>query len=325
MSACSFEERSLVWPREFLKNGGDPGNVFLANIVERDKRYQDNLELLRGLGIRNVVDVDRLSSKSLWGWACSAVQKACSRTSRLLIDITCLPRELLGMVLFVASVRRLGLTSVEIVYVAAPEGGYASQNASLPEKDRWLSKGVVAVRSIVGYPGMFKGDRACHLVVLAGHEMERIWEIVEYVEPRRLTISAERAGSSTVEGAGDVSRRVAEKLKDRIQVPVIGGIEFSSSSIEEVFETLRAAELGGGIENVALVAMNTKVSFVGAALFGLVERRVRMVYAVPNVYNPLYCDGVGRKYQFDITEFIQSAKTEVIEREEPALDWGNEG
>ena len=312
VAACSFEERSVVLPQEFLETGGTPENVFLANIVEPDHRYRANLERLRSLGIDNVDAVDRFSSKNLWGWACSVIERACSRTSELLVDITCFPRELLGMLLFVASVRRKELSSVEVVYIGAPEGGYASQNLSLPEGDRWLSKGVSAVRSIVGYPGMFRGDRSCHLVVLAGHEMERILEIVEYVEPRRLTISAERVGSSTVEGAGDLSSRVAEELKHRIQVPVIGGIEFSSSSIEEVFKALMAAQLGVGVENVALVAMNTKVSFVGAAMFGLVDRRVRMVYAVPNVYNPGYCEGVGRKYQFDITELIQSAKTELV-------------
>ena len=315
VAACSFEMRSVVCPQEFLETGGKAQNVFLANIVEPDDRYRANLKRLQELGIRNVDDVDRFSSRSLWEWACSVIERARSRTSKLLVDITCLPRELLGMLLFLVSVRRLDWSSVELAYVGAPEGGYASQNLSLPEDDRWLSKGVSAVRSIVGFPGMFRGDRSCHLVVLAGHEVERILEIVEYVEPRRLTISAERAGSSTVKGARDLSIRVAEELKDRIQVPVIGDIEFSSSSIEEVFESLRSAQLGVGVENVALVAMNTKVSFVGAAMFGLVERRVRMVYAVPNIYNPLYCDGVGKIYRFDVTGLIQSARTDLVDSE----------
>lgn len=314
VAACSFENRSVVWPQKFLGAGGRAENVFLASIDEPNDRYRANLQRLRGLGIGNVDEVDRFSSESLWGWACSVIERACSRTSKLLVDITCFPRELLGMLLFVASVRRLEWSSVEVAYVGVPEGGYASQNLSLPESDRWLSKGVSSVRSIVGFPGMFRGDRSCHLVVLAGHEMERILEIVAYVEPGRLTISAERAGSSTVEGARDLSGRVAEELKDRIQVPVIGGIEFSSSSIEEVFESLRVAELGLGVENVALVAMNTKVSFVGAAMFGLFDRRVRMVCAVPNVYNPLYCEGVGTTYRFDITGLIRSAKTSEVAR-----------
>ena len=316
VTACSFEERSLVGPREFLSRGGNCENVLLADIGEPYERYRENLELLRGWGITNVETVDRFSSASLWGWARTVVQQACARTSRLVIDITCLPREVLGMVLFAVSVRRMVWTSVEIVYVAAPEGGYASQNTALKEDERWLSKGVAAVRSIVGYPGMFRGDRTCHLVVLAGHETDRVLEIVEYVEPKRLTISPERVGSSTVEGARDLSKVVVEDLRDRIQVPDIGSLEFSSSSIEQVLETLSEAELGRGVENVALVAMNTKVSFVGAALFGLVERKVRMLYAVPDFYNPLYCDGVGKKYLFDITESIRAAKTEVVKCEE---------
>ena len=315
VAACSFEERSVVWPQKFLEDGGDPENVFLADIVEPDDRYQKNLKRLRALGIHVVETVDRFSSGSLWKWAYSVVERAFARTSNLTVDISCLPRELLGMLLFLVSVWRKKFSNVRVVYVSAPDGGYASQNLLRPESDRWLSKGVSGVRSIVGFPGTFRGDWPCHLIVLAGHEIERILEIIEYVEPSRLTISAERVGSSTVESARDLSSKVAEELKGRIQVPHIGGIEFSSSSIEEVVKSLDAAQLGASMENVALVAMNTKVSFVGAAMFGLANRRVRMVYAVPRVYNPLYCEGVGKTYQFDITKLIQSANTECVDRE----------
>ena len=72
-----------------------------------------------------------------------------------MIDVTCLPRELLGMLLFAVSVARCRIGSVRVAYVAAPEGGYATQNMDLLESDRWLSKGVTEVRSIVGFPGKF--------------------------------------------------------------------------------------------------------------------------------------------------------------------------
>lgn len=316
IAAASFEDRSTVWVRKFLDSGGKPEHVFVADVFESGEMYRQNLALLEKLGICNVDGVKRFSSQSLWSWTWSVVERACTPGCDLLIDVTCIPRELLGMLLFAVSVKRLAIGSVSVAYVAAPEGGYATQNVNLLESERWLSKGVSTVRSIIGFPGTFRSERDSHLVILAGHEMDRILQIVEYLEPSRLTISGGQEESSILVGAEQLSREVADalrdQLKDRIQVPEIGDIEFSSSSIEEVFESLIDAKLEKSDENIALVAMNTKLSFVGAALFALCQRKVRMIYAVPQEYNPRYCQGVGESYQFDITKLVRRAKTETI-------------
>ena len=65
-------------------------------------------------------------------------------------------------------------------------------------------------------------------------------------------------------------------------------------------------------ENVSLVAMNTKPAFVGAALFALYERRIRVVYAVPEKYNSLYSKGVGTVFRYDVSELIARANTEAL-------------
>ena len=68
-------------------------------------------------------------------------------------------------------------------------------------------------------------------------------------------------------------------------------------------------KLGESDENVALAAMNTKLSFVGAVLFALSNRTVRMIYAVPREYNPLYCEDVGKSMRIDITALVRGANT----------------
>ena len=309
IAAASFEDRSVHWVKEFLNKGGTPDQVFLADVVERHDAYTQNLAHFSRLGIEKGEQLDRFSSATLWSWVVSVVNRTSDTRGDLTIDITCMPRELLGMLLFSISVKRDAFNSISIVYVSAPEGGYATQNFKLPEKDRWLSKGVASIRSIVGYPGVFHSERPCRLVVLAGHEKDRIAHLVEHVEPKWLTISGEREHSSTVPGGREISEKVAKTLKSRIQLPVMDGIEFSSSSIDEVYRTLMDADLGGSEENVALSAMNTKLSFVGAALFALSNRAVRMMYAVPREYNPLYCQGVGQASRVDITDLVSMANT----------------
>ena len=309
IAAASFEKRSTYWVQDFVESGGDRTKVFLADVIERGDEYAENMAVMEELGVENVNQVDRFSSESLWRWVVEVTDRASDLEGHLTIDVTCMPRELLGMLLFAVSVRRESFVTISIAYVSAPEGGYATQNERLAEEDRWLSRGVASVRSIVGYPGVFHSEQPCHLVVFAGHELERVLQLVEYVEPRRLTISGELEHSSTVPGARDISRNVANELKRRMQVPEIGDIGFSSSSIDEVYASLVDAQLVESGENVALAAMNTKLSFVGAALFALSSRAMRMMYAVPKEYNPLYCEGVGAASQFDITRIINRANT----------------
>ena len=158
IAAASFEDRSTVWVRKFLDSGGRPEHVFVADIFESYTMYEENLDQLVRLGICNVTQVDRFSSRSLWEWTWSVIEK-CSSGCDLVIDVTCMPRELLGMLLFAVSVKRLAIGSVSVAYVAAPEGGYATQNKNLPKSERWLSKGVTTVRSIIDFPGIFRSEK----------------------------------------------------------------------------------------------------------------------------------------------------------------------
>ena len=309
IAAASFEERSAVWTTKFLDAGGKSESVFLANVVESDPRYGQQLSEFVKLGLENIVEVDRFSSRSIWSWSQEVVDEASQIANVLVIDVTCMPRELLGMLLFAVSVRRCHFTKVYVTYVGAPKEGYATQNSALEKSDQWLARGVTGIRSIVGYPGAFRAERPSHLVALAGHEIERLSAIAEYVEPSRLTISGEEFHSSTSSGAAELSTRVAEDLKDRIQIPHMGDITFSASSVIGVYDSLGKLGLDASVENVTLVALNTKLAFVGTALFSLVNRGFRMVYAVPREYNPLYCIGAGREYCVDITAVLNQAST----------------
>ena len=216
------------------------------------------------------------------------------------------------MMLFAMSLTRQKWERVTVKYVGAPEQGYATQNPALSEDERWLSKGVHEIRSVIGFPGEFSGERASHLVALAGHEKERLMEIVKYIEPRRLTIGGGQEGSSTAKGAGEYSRNVVDGLRSQMPLPDVGDVAFKADSVHDVYRTLVELDIACDRENVWIAAMNTKLAFVGAALFALRERRVRMMYAVPSRYNPRYCEGVGREYCTEIGDLLGEARTEAM-------------
>lgn len=309
IGAVSFEKRSLVALQNFLKEGGSPDKVNMVKLAEDSPQLQENLTTLKDMGFTQIAKHDRLSSRSLWDWVWGALQNA---EGDVVIDATCLPREPLGMILFALSVKRDQLGQVKVLYVSAPTNGYATLNDSLPPEDRWLSKGVVTIRSILGFPGNFGSEKKRHVVAMAGHEPERLFDSIIFHEPNRLSISNEQASTSTVEGAEKYSREVADKLRREIAPPEIESVKFSANSIDGTFDSLKAMGIDSENENVALVAMNTKLSFIGAALFALQDRNIRMVYAVPEKYNPLYCAGVGELKEYNITEYIKSSKTTPV-------------
>ena len=310
VAAASFEDRALVETEAFLESGGQPSDVLLADVFENNERYIENLGAFNKLEVTNRTRIDRFSSRALWSWAWNQVAKACTPGCQLAIDITCMPRELLAMVLFAVSLRKNEIASLTVSYVSAPPNGYATQNDALEEEDRWLSRGVTAIRTIIGYPGQFYSERPSHLIALAGHEFDRLLKTIEHFEPSFVTISAEQANSSTTAGARELSEKVVDELRTKIQVPTVGNFEYSSSSIRSVYSSLET--LGGNSfeKNIGLVAMNTKLSFVGAALFALRERHIRMLYSVPKEYNPLYCKGVGETYREDVSDLLKCARTE---------------
>ncbi|GAA5125718.1 hypothetical protein JIN84_14565 [Luteolibacter yonseiensis] len=309
VGAISFEERSLVMPKKFVESGGKRENIKVVLFADDSVELSENISQFENLGIMDVAKCNRLNSRSLWEWVWGI---ACECGGNILIDATCLPREPLGMLLFALSVRRDYLQSVRVFYVAAPScdrGGYATQNIKLSLDQQWLSRGVVRIRSIVGYPGNFSSERVKHVVAFAGHEFERLLETIVYYEPSRLSISSENRDTSTVEGASAYSEIVANKLRTEIPLPNIEPVDFSANSIFDTYKKLMAMNIDYEGYNVAIVAMNTKLSFIGAALYALRKRNVRMVYSVPKEYNSLYCKGAGDISEFDITEMIKDART----------------
>ena len=54
--------------------------------------------------------------------------------------------------------------------------------------DKWLSKGISEVRSVMGYPGGFAPSRDTHLIILAGFEDYRALSLIQELEPSLVSI-----------------------------------------------------------------------------------------------------------------------------------------
>ena len=315
IGAASFERRCTLGPIRFLEDGGGLDRIRMGLFAEDSVELGGNIDTFKKSGILLGKRINRFSSRSVWDWVWSVAREA---YGNVIVDSSCLPREPLAMLLFALSLRREFLESVRIDYVSVNSSscGYATQNQDLDPSQQWLSRGVSCIRSIVGYPGDFRSGRTRHIVAFAGHEFDRLHETIVFYEPDRLSISSEASKTSIVPGAVDYSNQVAERLRTEIALPEIREVSFCADSIEKTFRGLSELSIDTNNENVALVPMNTKLSFIGACLFALHHRDLRMVYAVPDQYNPLYSSGIGDCHRFDITGILKKAGTpEVLPRE----------
>ena len=304
----SFEERSLSGLKHFLNEGGQQANVKCALINDDSAQLKVHIEAWQALCPAEIPVLDRFDVKNLWAWVWSSV--GIDHTN-FLVDASCMPRELIGLILFALSVRRDTLASVNILYTRPGDDphGYATTRPGLPGEDKWLSKGVFTTRTILGYPGMFLPEREKVLIALAGHEPERLYQMIEVVEPSILAISNEAKGTSTILGAGTVSEGVVAYLRQRIQVPQLEEFTFSADSIDDTYKSLEEKCRIYSDKNLTITAMNTKLAFIGSALYALRERRIRLMYLVPQEYNPLYSTGAQEPKIYDITQHIKNAET----------------
>lgn len=201
---------------------------------------------------------------------------------RIVVDITTFTHETLLILFRVCDMVFDRRSVVDFVYATASE--YSVGDA---EGEKWLSKGISEVRSVMGYPGGFMPSRGTHLVVLAGFEDYRVLNLVREVEPAVVSL-----------GRGDRSERATaphQSINERNVARVRELIGNAVGDVREfVFSCYNGAAAARTIEkivtatseyNTIVAPMNTKISTLGA---GSVARRndaVQLCYAQAEIYN----------------------------------------
>lgn len=205
----------------------------------------------------------------------------------IVVDSTTFTHEgLLILLRLLASCLRVS-DAVHIVYTPASDYALGSDDA-----DKWLSRGLKEIRSVLGFPGQMVPARNLHLIVLVGFEVERARMLIDACEPDIVSLGSGR-------DATDTERthlpRNAESLR-ALSVLYPNHLRFEFSSIDPS-ETERA--LARQVEtypasNTIIAPMNTKLSTIGVAVLGMKRRELQICYAPAITYNtPAYsspCD-----------------------------------
>ena len=280
---ASYEDRCLSVAQHIRRESA--GIALVARNPRLGALVDVNAERLRSLFGERAEDVkidfcDPLVTADSLENALGAIARTVPQT--FLVDITTFTHEQLLILLRLLSLRTHSKDKVFCVYTSAAE--YSVNSASLEEK--WLSKGVADVRSVLGYPGEYMPSQKAHMVVLAGYEYERARNLIEVYEPSLVSLGHDRAGSSTSPKHYEANRRFHALVHESTaRYAQVEDFEFPCNDPWGTKEAiLRQLATHPGY-NAIVAPMNTKISTVGSALAALEHDTIQLCYAQALQYN----------------------------------------
>jgi len=278
--SASFERRSIVIPSKLNRENIDRTIIF-ANEVGYTSLIDEMAEQLKAMfGERaSVASIAMENPLTVADQLQRELRHFKLRPANTFaIDITSFTHESLLIVLRVLSEHMRPSDRVFCLY-----NGATDYSIGLPSDQKWLTKGVREIRSVLGYPGLIVPTRKIHLVVLVGFETERAERIIEAYEPSELSLGYGSPLESISLPLHELNKRFHKKLSDRYKN--VSDFTFScEDAIAAKVAVQKRVESRNGF-NVFIAPMNTKISTVGVALAALENPAIQLCYASAEQYN----------------------------------------
>jgi len=199
-----------------------------------------------------------------------------SNLNRFLVDITTFTHESLLILLRIFQLR--GVDSIEFLYTTAK-----AYSIGDPDVQKWLTKGIGEVRSVLGYPGRAVPSHKLHLIIMVGFEADRAERLLQEYEPSKVSLGLGAPDSSISPDHYKANKLFHQRLIQKYA----NVLEFTFSCFdpEAARDALRAQALRLPKHNVLIAALNTKISTLGAALLALEDDSIQLCYATAHQYN----------------------------------------
>ena len=280
ISSSSFEDRCFIIA-DLVKDLQPKKNVFFFNgnedelIISNSEKLcaersnSNRIELNSNNPVDNYVKIDEFLSE---------ISRSFNNPN-VLIDITTFTHETLLVLVKLVQLKNPLFGDVYIAYVGAKE--YSTN--SLDNEEKWLSKGIDQIRTVLGYSGFTNPTHKNHLIILFGFESERTKRIIEEYEYENITLGF--GGNFIMENHLKINyERHAKLLKE---YPNARKFTFSLTdpvdAKNDILNYLSAQELKN--LNTVIAPLNNKISTVGAALAAMSNERIQLAYAKPLIYN----------------------------------------
>lgn len=298
--STSYERRCKVIPHQIKKD--KVKRVFIFENKEFEDKVEKNRKNLRRHFGKNssVVHVSINDPVMTADSINRVIQEVVSEgAKRILIDITTFTHE--GLLILLVLLRR-GLTHGESVYFAYNSAkDYA---VGMKNEEKWLSKGVNEIRSVLGYLGSLSPARKSHLIVIAGYEVERAAKLIDEYEPSQLSLGMGGSNTSINSYLHGLNVKFCKELTQKYK-----NVNNFDLSLVDPIETKIALEQQARKfpnHNVVIAAMNTKISTVGAAITAMANEEFQICYASASLYNEeRYSSPSKYGYLFEVPNLLK--------------------
>jgi hypothetical protein len=194
-----------------------------------------------------------------------------------LIDITTFTHEALLILLRLLQ-SRVKRNQVVLAYAVADE-----YSVGLPPSQKWLSKGITDIRSVLGYPGDSRPSRKSHLIILVGYESDRAERLIDEFQPHVISLGFGKEGTATAQQHEQVNRLAFAQLAEKVSK--YNEFEFSCVDISAVESAIIFQASLFPDCNVIVAPMNTKLSTAGVAGAAFRNDQIQLCYASASQYN----------------------------------------
>lgn len=281
---ASFEKRSFSLSEKMdvdkiskvyiIKNEKTVKNKYIVeNLVKFEKKFETKMEYIEVDFDEPLVSADNL--KASFNFLQSKEKKV-----KILIDISTFTHEMLLMFLCIL---RNWISKVELTCVYANTLDYSTEDTVA---NKWLSRGLRDVRTVLGFPGDSLPSQKTHLVLIVGYEYERAYNIINAIEPHSLSlgyVEAEETSTEKNKDANSYYLRLIEEMA--ISYDEIERFTISCKNVEKTIIKLNKIIDAHNGENIVVVPLNNKVSTIAVAVTAFNNPKVQICYGQPVLYN----------------------------------------
>lgn len=223
-----------------------------------------------------LLNIDNLAN------ALKEVTTETSSKKNVLVDITTFTREMIFILIyFFKNIPPVNAYKVTFIYNPAEKYSLDKDNIS----EKWLSKGVRDIRSVLGYSGLFVPAKKLALILLVGFEQERAKKIIDTFEPSKVYLGHASIAGAISQDLQIINKRVFDELKSMLLIDIVQ-FEFSckthlatKNSVNEIIKSEK------NDYNIVIASLNNKISCIGVALSALENPEVQICYPTVNQYN----------------------------------------
>lgn len=297
----SYESRSKSIPLQF--NSTSFNKVFVCYNKDHEQEVGKNaLEIFKNfLQIGEYIELSSSDQLQIVDVLYKKLLAFLKKTAgaKILLDISTFKRQTLLILLRILRSILSHTNKITFIYALADE-----YSVGLKDEEKWLSKNITEVHSILGYSGILMPTKPIHLIILVGLEYERALSLIYEYEPAAVSIGYPSEQSSKHFIHHDLNKRKVQLIKE--EYPSANIFEFSCNDpVKAKSEIENQIKLYEHFNNI-ISPMNNKLSTVASALVAFDNKSVQVSYASAAFYNiDQYSKPSDYCFLFELDNFIK--------------------